>query len=104
MQRLTAIALLPLALAFVFIFGSSLGSSRDDVLSAFSNPWYALAAILFLAFGFFHLKIGLQVVIEDYVHGKGMSVFLQILNTLLCWAFAAAGIFAVLRISLGYGS
>ena len=103
MQRLTAIALLPLAIAFVYIFGTSLGSSLEDVTRRFSNPINALVSILFFAAGFYHLKLGLQVVIEDYVHGKA-GVVLQILNALLCFAFAAAGVFAVLRISLGAGA
>lgn len=100
---MTAIALLPLTIAFVCLFGSALGSGWSSAVEIFSRPLNALVTILFIAFGFYHLKLGLQVVIEDYVHGRA-GVVLQIFNGLFCLAFAATGIFAVLRISLGLGA
>jgi succinate dehydrogenase / fumarate reductase membrane anchor subunit len=97
-QRLTSIALVPLSLLFVFTFGNALGAGYDAVLETYANPWNAVVAILFLIVGFHHLMQGLQVVIEDYVHGRA-GVVLLILNTLLCWGFAIAGVFAVARIA-----
>ena len=99
-QRLSSIALVPLTICFVWTFGSTLGSDYEGVRETYSNPWNAVVAILFLLVGFHHLMQGLQVVIEDYVHGKA-GVALQILNTLLCWGFAIAGIFAVAKIAFG---
>ncbi len=102
LQRLTAIALVPLTPVFVYLFGSSLGATREEALATFSNPLAAVATILFIAVGFRHLQLGLQVVIEDYVHGKRMATVSLVLNTLLCWGFAATGIFMVARIAFGF--
>ncbi|PWE29262.1 succinate dehydrogenase, hydrophobic membrane anchor protein [Maritimibacter sp. 55A14] len=99
-QRLSSIALIPLTLLFVFTFGAHLGEGYEAVRAAYANPWNAVVAILFLIVGFHHLMQGLQVVIEDYVHGKA-GVVLLILNTLLCWGFAIAGVFAVAKIAFG---
>ena len=101
-QRLTAIALVPLALAFVLLFGSSLGGGYEAAIETFRHPLAALTAILFIAVGFFHLQLGLRVVIEDYVHGRRLAFTLLILNVLLCWGLAASGVFSVARIAFGY--
>ena len=99
-QRLTAIGLLVLSVPFVIQFGSALGKSRADVLEIYSGSWNALVAILFIGVGFLHLKQGLQVVIEDYVHNRKALTVLAILNTLVCWGMAIIGIYAIARISL----
>ena len=99
--RLSSVALVPLTPLFVLSFARALGSGHDAVVAAYSNPWNALVAILFLLVGFQHLKDGLQVVIEDYVHGKAARAGLIASNSLLCWGLAIAGVFAVVRISLG---
>lgn len=98
--RLSSIALVPLSLLFVYTFSQALGGDQVSVLETYSNPWNALVAIMFLLVGFHHLRDGLQVVIEDYVHGKSTRTVLLVLNFLLCWGFAIIGIFAVARISL----
>ena len=98
--RLSSIALVPLSLLFVYTFSRALGGDRVSVLETYSNPWNALVAIMFLLVGFHHLRDGLQVVVEDYVHGKSTRTVLLVLNFLLCWGFAIIGIFAVARISL----
>lgn len=99
--RLSSIALVPLTPLFVLSFANALGSGYKAVVATYANPWNALVAILFLLVGFQHLKDGLQVVIEDYVHGKAARAGLLVLNSLLCWGLAIAGIFAIVRISLG---
>ena len=101
-QRLTAIALIPLAIAFVFLFGSTLGEGREAAIETFGHPLAALTAILFIAVGFSHLQLGLRIVIEDYVHGRKLAFTLLILNVLLCWGLAAVGVFSVARIAFGY--
>ena len=101
-QRLTAIALIPLSITFVLYFGSSLGAGRAAALATFGHPFAALAAILFIGTGFSHLQLGLRVVIEDYVHSRRLAMFLLIMNVLLCWGLAAAGVFAVARIAFGF--
>jgi succinate dehydrogenase membrane anchor subunit len=98
-QRLTAIALVPLTLFFIFTLAAAMGSSLEEVRAVYSSPFNAIVAILFLGTAFYHLKLGLQVVIEDYVHGKLARTSLLIANILFCWAFGLSGVFAVAKIA-----
>ena len=100
-QRLTAILLVPLSLWFV---GSLLslvagGADRDDFVDWLSGPVAAVLMLLFLGATFYHLKLGLQVVIEDYVHGTCKWVLL-ILNTLLCLLLGLAALYSVILIAV----
>ncbi|MEO1328162.1 MAG: succinate dehydrogenase, hydrophobic membrane anchor protein [Pseudomonadota bacterium] len=104
-QRLSSIALIPLTLLFVAPFLSAYGQSAFGaeghlaVLAIYSDPSNAIVAILFVAVSFWHLQQGLQVVIEDYVHAKAARTTLLIGNALGCWAVAAVGVFAILKIA-----
>ncbi|QDL90964.1 succinate dehydrogenase, hydrophobic membrane anchor protein [Paroceanicella profunda] len=100
-QRVSAVALAVLVLLFIWPLGAALGESHEEVLETYRNPFNAIVAILMFGTAFFHLKLGLQVVIEDYVHGKAMRTALLLANTLLCAFFGIAGIFAVVKIALG---
>ncbi len=101
LQRLTAIALAPLALIFILQMAALLGADYAAVRAHFASPFNALVAILFLGTAFWHLMLGLQVVIEDYVHGKAARTALLIANMMFCWALGLAGIFAVARMAFG---
>jgi succinate dehydrogenase / fumarate reductase membrane anchor subunit len=98
-QRITAIAMVPLTLLFIFPFVRSLGADHATVVATYSDPFHAIVAILFIAVTFYHLQQGLQVVIEDYVHGKAARTAALLANTLLTWAFGLTGVFAVARIA-----
>ncbi|MER2508323.1 succinate dehydrogenase, hydrophobic membrane anchor protein [Amaricoccus sp.] len=98
-QRLTSIALLPLTLLFLFPFARNLGADYATVRATYSNPFNAIVALLLIIVVFIHLRQGLQVVIEDYVHGKATRTALLLANTLLCAAFGLAGVFAVAKIA-----
>lgn len=100
MQRLTSIALIPLTLLWVVPFAQALGEGHAAVLALYGNPFHAIVAVLFIGVTFHHHAAGLQVVIEDYIHHKGLRTFALVANTLLCGALAVAGIFAVLKIAL----
>jgi len=97
-QRVTAIALVPLGLLFVFPFAMTVGEGYEAARAVYSNPFNAIVAGLFILTAFNHLRLGLQVVIEDYVHGPMRTVTL-LLNTFFCSAFALAGVFAVAKIA-----
>jgi len=101
MQRVSSVVLLPLTVAFVYIFGSALGTDYETARAAIAHPFNAIVTVLFLIAGFHHLQQGLQVVIEDYVHARAMLVGLLTANLPGCWCLAIVGIFAVVRISLG---
>jgi succinate dehydrogenase membrane anchor subunit len=98
-QRLTAVAMIPLTLCFIFPFAQNLGAPWIEVRETYGHPFNAVVAILFLAVGFRHLQQGVQVVIEDYVHDKPLRTAMLLANTLLTLAFAATGIFAVAKIA-----
>ncbi|MEX2519180.1 MAG: succinate dehydrogenase, hydrophobic membrane anchor protein [Paracoccaceae bacterium] len=97
-QRITAIALIPLGLLFIFPFAITVGDGYEAVIALYSNPLHAIVAGLFIIVAFNHLRLGVQVVVEDYVHG-GMSAALLIANTLFCTLFAFGGLFAVAKIA-----
>ena len=100
-ERLTAAALIPLSLWFVWLV---LRLPHLDFASAHlvvATPWNTLLLILFTATGFWHGQLGLQVIIEDYVHGEGAKMLLLLANTLYVAAAAAVAIFAVLKLSFG---
>ncbi len=99
-QRVTAIALVPLTLLFVLPFGYNLGGGYDRVIEAYAHPVNAIVAILFIFTVFTHLRLGLQVVIEDYVRGHGRRTALLVANTLFCWLFGLTGVFAIAKIAL----
>ena len=101
LQRLTAVALVPLAVWFVASIVSLTGAGQGEIKAWLSNPLAALLMVLFLATGFFHLKLGLQVVIEDYVHGHGLKVALLIANVFACVLLGGGSILAVLKLTLG---
>ena len=67
--------------------------------ATYAHPFNAIVAILFIVRSFHHLQQGLQVVIEDYVHDHAASTGALLANTLLCWAFGLAGVFAVAKIA-----
>ena len=99
-QRVTAVAMIPLTILFVIPFAGALGSGYEHARALYANPWHALIAVLFIGVGFRHLALGLQVVIEDYVPHHGWRAGLLIANTMFCFVFALAGIFAVAKIAL----
>ncbi|WP_209424462.1 succinate dehydrogenase, hydrophobic membrane anchor protein [Pararhodobacter sp. SW119] len=99
-QRISSLALIPLTPLFVIPFGRALGGGYEAILATYSGWGNALVAVAFLLVGFWHLAQGLQVVVEDYVPQKGPRMGLLLGNTLLCGAFALAGVFAILTILL----
>lgn len=100
-QRVSSVALLILAIPFFVVFIPVLGAGHEALVTTYQGVCNAIVAILFIAAVFWHLKLGMQVVIEDYVHGPGLRTVLLLVNTLLNWAFGAAGIFAVAKIAFG---
>ena len=99
-QRVSAIALVPLTLWFLFAALGQVGASHAEVTAWLSSPGVALLMVLFLGFMFYHASLGVQVVIEDYVHNESTkTVSLLLVKGILLLAGAAA-IFAVLRVAL----
>jgi len=99
-QRVTALALVPLTLWFVIAVIGLVGADRAAVVSWVKSPLPALMLVLLLVTTFYHAALGLQVVIEDYIHGEAMRVAALLIMRLLCVVFAVRGILAVLTMAL----
>jgi succinate dehydrogenase / fumarate reductase membrane anchor subunit len=98
-QRVSAIALVPLALWFVIAVVGLAGADLDTVILWLDNPLAAVLFILLLAATFYHGALGLQVVIEDYVHNEGAKFAALIIMKLAAFLLAALGIFCVLKLA-----
>jgi succinate dehydrogenase / fumarate reductase membrane anchor subunit len=101
LQRMTAIAGIPLTIAGLFLVISLTGRSYPAVKQILGSPLVAVLMILFILANVIHMKIGIQVVIEDYVYHKNQKFTLLILNTFFAWAVGLACVFAILKISFG---
>jgi succinate dehydrogenase / fumarate reductase membrane anchor subunit len=98
-QRLTAVANLPLVIAFVFIVISLLGRNHAAVQQILGHPPIAVIMLLFIISITIHMRIGMQIIIEDYVHAEGTKLVLIMANTFFTVAVALASAFALLVLS-----
>lgn len=95
-QRVTAIANLPLLVFFVWFVISHLGADRAEIVASIKNPLIAIALLLTLASVFWHMRLGLQVVIEDYVHSHSRKIAALLFNSgfvIVMFTIAAYSIF-----------
>ncbi len=99
LQRLSAIALVPLVVWFVASLASWTSADFVHARAFFAQPLVAALMLLLLVTGFAHLKLGLQVIVEDYVHTEGTKIALLILNTLFCVALGLITVWAILKLS-----
>ncbi len=98
-MTVTAVALLLLTPFFLLIVGGLLGQPHADVLASLSRPMPALVVAAYLVVGLHHMRLGMQVLIEDYVRGLGRKAAL-IATTILCYGLAAGGLVALVQIAL----
>ncbi|MEE8559565.1 MAG: succinate dehydrogenase, hydrophobic membrane anchor protein [Alphaproteobacteria bacterium] len=100
-QRLTAIALVPLAIWFVVSIAALAGADHGAVVAWLRAPVSAILMVLLIAVSFHHLQLGLQVVLEDYVQTEGLRLAAIIGVKFAAAAFALAAVFAVLKVAFG---
>jgi len=100
-QRMTAIANVPLAISFIVIVMALIGRNHAAAVQILGSPPVAILMLLFILSGFNHMRLGMQVIIEDYVHGETAKFALLVAN--MCFAVAAgvASAFAILKLSFG---
>ena len=100
-QRITAVALALLVPWLIGLLVSMVGADIDAVRAAIARPWNAILLAVFVVALFWHAKLGIQVVIEDYVHTRATEITLHLANTFLCALGAVASLYAIVRIALG---
>lgn len=101
LQRLTAVSNLALSIVFVGVLVSLAGDSHASVIATLSSPVVAILMLLFVISVVVHMRIGMQVIIEDYVHAELPKLLLLMGNTFFAIVVGLSAIFALLKISFG---
>ncbi|VTZ50176.1 Succinate dehydrogenase, hydrophobic membrane anchor protein [Methylocella tundrae] len=98
--HVTSIALIPLTFGFVWILLSLVGKDYAGVRAELGRPFPAIVLLLFILAGVYHMKIGMQSIIDDYIHSTHGKEWALVANSLFCAAVGLASIFAVLKLGL----
>ncbi len=101
LQRITAVTNVVLMLAFVVIIANMAGRSYAEAAHIVANPFVSILLILALLSVTLHMRLGMQVVIEDYVHAQATKIAAVFANNVYAVLVAVACLYAVLRIGFG---
>lgn len=99
-QRISALVLVPMTAWFLFSVTGRLGDTHPVVLEWIAEPVTALCLVVYSTFMFYHAQLGIQVVVEDYVHSRGARTALMLLSKAVFLVCGALAVFSVLRIAL----
>ena len=100
-QRLTALANIPLALFFLFVVITHANADYATMREFLGNTMVSAALLAFLVSALWHMCLGMQIVIEDYIHGAAMKLFALALNLLFSLGIGLLCVLAAFRIWLG---
>ena len=100
-QRLTAVAMVLLILPLIVVVMMLLGRNHAGATQILGSPPVAIILLLFIVASVWHMRIGMQVVIEDYVHGELVKLAAIMANNFFCFVVALASIYAILKLSSG---
>jgi succinate dehydrogenase / fumarate reductase, membrane anchor subunit len=100
MERLTAVALVPLTFLFVAVVLSLKGADHARAAALMGETWVALTVIFFVVTCFYHMKLAVQVVVEDYVHHERIKMVLLVALPLVCIGLGTVCVFSVLKLAL----
>lgn len=101
LQRVTAVANVLLTIAFLLVVISLIGKPYTAAVATLANPLVAILMLLFVVSGAVHMRLGMQVIIEDYIHSEGLKVLAVMANTFFAIAVGAACAFALLKLAFG---
>ncbi|HEU4660364.1 MAG TPA: succinate dehydrogenase, hydrophobic membrane anchor protein [Pseudolabrys sp.] len=99
--RVTSVAGIPLTIAFIVIVISLLGRNHAAVVQILGSPVVAIIMLLFIVNTAYHMWIGMQEILIDYVHDEYIKLSLLMANTFFVFAVTFASIFAILKLSFG---
>jgi succinate dehydrogenase / fumarate reductase membrane anchor subunit len=100
-QRLTGAANAILVIFLLGLLVAVVGRPYPDVVRVVGSPLVAALLALFIISFSIHMRLGMQTIVEDYIHGEGLKVVLLVANTFFAFLIAAVGLLAVLRLALG---
>ena len=100
-QRLTSVASIPLSIAVVVIIIALLGRNHAAVVQILGSALVAITMLLFIVTSVYHMWLGMQVIIEDYVHDEPIKLATLMANTFFSFAIGLVAIFAILKLSFG---
>ena len=98
---MTAVSNIPLIIAFVIIVANVAGRPYEEAAAVVSHPLIAILLILAVISVTNHMRMGMQIIIEDYVHDKGWKIASVIANNFYAVIVAVACLYAILKVSLG---
>jgi succinate dehydrogenase / fumarate reductase, membrane anchor subunit len=99
-MRLTNVALLPLAVAFIWIVLSLAGKDAAGIKAQFAHPCTAIFMLLFILVSVVHMKLGMRSIIDDYVHAARLKEYTLMANVMFSVGLGVAAVYAVLKLSL----
>ena len=100
-QRLTAVANIPLTIAAIVIIMSLLGRNHAAVVQILGSTFVAITMLLFIVSSVYHMWLGMQIIVEDYVHDEVWKLVTLMANTFFSFAVGLAAVFAILKLSFG---
>ncbi|MGE3147558.1 MAG: succinate dehydrogenase, hydrophobic membrane anchor protein [Pseudorhodoplanes sp.] len=100
-QRVTSVASIPLTIIAIVIVISLIGRNHAATVQVLGSPFVAIAMLLFVITNAYHMYLGMQVIIEDYVHDDQWKLTMLMTNTFFCVVVGFACCFAILKMSFG---
>jgi succinate dehydrogenase / fumarate reductase membrane anchor subunit len=101
LQRLTAAANVILVVGFVIVMIATVGRPYGNVVAILGSPFVAALFVLLVSSVAIHMRVGMQVIVEDYVHHEGLKFLALAANTFFAIAVAVVAIIAILKIAVG---
>jgi succinate dehydrogenase / fumarate reductase membrane anchor subunit len=98
-ERITGVALVPLTVAFVLVIAVLVQADQARALAILSSPLVAVLMLLFIAVSIVHMRAGMQVIIEDYVHNEPLKIACVMANSFFSYLVGALCIYALLKLN-----